>query len=81
MSLENVEVNFSVDARGSACPGPILEAKKGISKVKKGQVLEIMASDKGTRSDLPIWVKRSGHEFLGIIEGEGYFRLLIRRKK
>ncbi|MCY3413882.1 MAG: sulfurtransferase TusA family protein [Candidatus Heimdallarchaeota archaeon] len=71
----------TVDARGSACPGPILEAKKGISKVKKGQILEIMASDKGTLNDLPVWVKRVGHEFLGIVEAEGYYRLFIRRNK
>ena len=33
MSLENIVIAKTVDARGSACPGPILEAKKGISKV------------------------------------------------
>jgi TusA-related sulfurtransferase len=81
MNLETIKVDYSVDARGSSCPGPILEAKKGISKVKKDQVLEILATDPGTKNDLPIWIKRVGHEFLGVIEGEGYFRMLIRRKK
>ena len=81
MSIEDTEVHHSVDARGSACPGPILEAKKGIAKVKKGQVLEVLASDEGTRSDLPVWVKRVKHEYIGIIEGEGYFKMLIRRMK
>ena len=81
MSLENIVIAKTVDARGSACPGPILEAKKGISKVKKDEVLAVLGTDVVTKTDLPIWATRAGHEFLGIIEEEGYFRLLIRRKK
>jgi TusA-related sulfurtransferase len=81
MSLDTIKADYTVDARGSSCPGPILEAKKGISKVKKGEILEVLATDPGTKNDLPIWVKRVGHEFLGIVEGEGYFRLLIKRQK
>lgn len=81
MTLETTTADFTADARGSACPGPILEAKKGISKVKKGQILEVLASDKGTKNDLPIWVKRVGHELLGILDEEGYFRIYIKRMK
>jgi len=81
MNLETLKSSIVIDARGSACPGPILEAKKGIAKVKRGEVLEILSSDSGTRTDLPIWVKRAGHEYLGLLEAEGYYRLFIRRKK
>ncbi len=79
--LENIVADKMVDARGTSCPGPILEAKKGIAKVKVGEVLEIRASDPGTKDDLPVWVKRVGHEFLGVLDGEGYWRLFIKRKK
>ena len=41
------ESNGSVDCRGSACPGPLLEAKKAIASVKVGQVLEVLSSDPG----------------------------------
>jgi tRNA 2-thiouridine synthesizing protein A len=37
-ALEGAKV---VDARGSACPGPLLEAKKGMATIAVGQVIEI----------------------------------------
>ncbi len=70
-----------IDARGTACPGPLLEAKKGIGAVKVGQVIEIKSNDKGSRKDIAAWAGKVGHEFLGIIEAEGHDRLLVRRKK
>lgn len=70
-----------VDARGSACPGPLLEAKKGIGMVKVGEVLEIWSGDPNTKLDIPRWAEKVGHEYLGFLAVEGYDRLFIRRKK
>ncbi len=79
MDLEPAKV---VDARGSACPGPLLEAKKGIGGVPVGEVLEIRSNDPGTRKDIPIWANKVGHEFLGVLEAdEGYDRIFVRRQK
>ncbi len=80
--LEDLEPKKIVDARGSACPGPLLEAKKGIGAVSVGDVLEIRSSDKGTLADIPIWAKKVGHEFLGNVSAdEGYDRLFVKRGK
>jgi len=65
--LNSIEISSTVDARGSACPGPLLEAKKGIGKVKVGEVLEIYSNDSGTRTDIPAWSNKVGHEYLGIL--------------
>ena len=70
-----------IDARGTACPGPLLEAKKGIGAVKVGEVIEIKSNDKGSRKDIPAWAGKIGHEFLGQLEADGYDRLFVRRKK
>jgi len=79
--LNNIEVANTVDSRGSACPGPLLEAKKGIGKVKVGEVLEIYSNDAGTRTDIPAWSKKVGHEYLGMQEVDGYDKHFVRRKK
>jgi tRNA 2-thiouridine synthesizing protein A len=80
--LEDLEPKKIVDARGSACPGPLLEAKKGIGGVSVGDVLEIRSSDEGTRNDIPIWAKKVGHEYLGVLQAEeGYDRLFVKRGK
>jgi TusA-related sulfurtransferase len=81
VDLSTIEVGSTVDARGSACPGPLLEAKKGIGKVKVGEVLEIYSSDSGTRNDIPAWSKKVGHEYLGLLEVDGYDKHFVRRKK
>ena len=70
-----------VDARGSACPGPLLEAKKGIGQVKVGEILEIKSSDPGTRNDIPAWANKVGHEYLGVLEADGHDRIFVTRKK
>ena len=80
-NLSAVEIASTVDARGSACPGPLLEAKKGIGKVRVGEVLEIYSNDSGTRRDIPAWSNKVGHEYLGVLEADGYDKHFVRRKK
>jgi tRNA 2-thiouridine synthesizing protein A len=81
IDLNSLTVATTVDARGSACPGPLLEAKKGIGKVKVGEVLEIYSNDSGTRTDIPAWSKKVGHEYMGMIEADGYDKHFVTRKK
>lgn len=81
IDLTTVKVANMVDARGVACPGPLLEAKKGIGTVKVGEVLEIRSGDANTRNDIPKWAKKVGHEYLGYLEADGYDRLFVRRSK
>jgi len=80
-ALATVTADKVIDARGTACPGPLLEAKKGIGQVKVGQVIEIKSNDKGSRKDIAAWAAKVGHEYLGLVEAEGHDRLLVRRKK
>jgi TusA-related sulfurtransferase len=81
VDLNGIDVASVVDARGSACPGPLLEAKKGIGKVKVGEILEILSNDSATKNDIPVWANKVGHEFLGHIEADGCDRIFVRRKK
>jgi TusA-related sulfurtransferase len=79
--LEAITAAKVVDARGSACPGPLLEAKKGIGGVSLGAILEIWSSDPVTKGDIGAWSAKVGHEFLGVLPGEGYERIFVRRGK
>lgn len=79
--LTTIQAAKVVDARAMSCPGPLLEAKKGIATVKVGEVIEIWSGDANTKNDMPRWCEKVGHEFLGTLEGEGYERLFLRRMK
>jgi tRNA 2-thiouridine synthesizing protein A len=77
--LKNIKADKVVDARGTACPGPLLEAKKAIGTISSGQIIEVLSSDEGTKRDIPKWCEKKGHEFLGIIDEPGYFRVRLKK--
>jgi len=79
--LETIVADKVIDARGAACPGPLLEAKKGMNSVPVGGVIEIWSSDPVTKTDIALWAQKVGHEPLGNRAAEGYDRVLIRRGK
>jgi TusA-related sulfurtransferase len=79
--LQAIEAEKIVDARGSACPGPLLEAKKGMSGVAVGSVIEIWSTDPGTKTDISAWSGKVGHDFMGVLEAEGYDRVFVTRRK
>lgn len=79
--LSTLKPDKLIDARSTACPGPLLEAKKGIGSVKVEQVIEVKSNDQGSRKDLQAWSGKIGHEFLGFLEADGHDRLFVRRKK
>jgi tRNA 2-thiouridine synthesizing protein A len=78
--LKNLNVTKSVDARATACPGPLLAAKKGIKELESGQVMEVMSADPATKRDVPKWAAKQGHEYLGTIEESGFFRIYMKKK-
>jgi TusA-related sulfurtransferase len=78
--LKNAIVAKSVDARGTACPGPLLEAKKAIGIIKSGDIMEVLSADEGTKVDIPKWCSKQGHEFLGNIDENGYFKIYLRKQ-
>lgn len=78
--LQNLKVAKTVDARGTACPGPLLEAKKALGTIKSGDIMEILSADEGTKIDIPKWCTKQGHEYLGTIEVSGYFRIFMKKQ-
>ena len=79
--LTNLAISKVVDARGSACPGPLLEAKKGIGQINVGDILEIKSNDPVTRHDIPAWARKVGHDYLGFLEAEGHDRIFVTRRQ
>jgi tRNA 2-thiouridine synthesizing protein A len=81
LDIATLKVVKTVDARGTACPGPLLEAKRAIAAVPIGGIMEVLSSDAGTNEDIPLWAKKVGHEYLGNAEEAGYWRLFVKRAK
>ncbi len=79
MDLDSIKPDQTLDAKGLSCPMPLLRTKKAIGSIKAGQILEVLGTDPGSKNDLPGWCDRSGHTFLGTIEGDGFFQFFIKK--
>lgn len=79
--LKALTVDKEVDARGTACPGPLLEAKRAMAGVPIKGVMEVLSSDASTNKDIPKWADKIGHEYLGTIEDAGFWRIFVRKGK
>jgi len=77
--LKAIQADKVVDANGTACPGPLLAAKKAIGEIGSGQIMEVLSADEGTKKDIPKWATKKGHEYLGDIEEDGYFRMFLKK--
>ena len=70
-----------IDARGSFCPGPLMELIAGIKLLEVGDELELLSSDKGSASDIPEWVNKVGHEMVSSNEQDGVWHIVVRKAK
>lgn len=74
-----IKANVTLDAKGLACPMPIVRTKKTIETLEAGQVLEIQATDKGSTADLKAWADRVGHQYIGTIEEGDVLKHYVRK--
>ncbi|MFH2133881.1 MAG: sulfurtransferase TusA family protein [Pseudomonadota bacterium] len=72
--------DVELDVRKLACPLPILRAKKSLSMMTAGQVLKVVATDKGSPKDFVDFCSKTGNELLSSIEQSDEFVFLIRRR-
>ncbi len=55
-----------IDARGSFCPGPMMELVRAIKSANVGDVIELISNDKGSEKEIPSWISRTSHKLLEI---------------
>lgn len=68
-----------LDAKGFACPMPIVKTKKAINELESGQVLEVHTTDKGAKNDLSAWAKSGGHELVHFEEEKNVLTFWIKK--
>jgi len=69
----------TIDARGSFCPGPLMELIRGIRESTPGTVLAVWSSDSGSRIDIPKWVDKAGHRLVGVFARDGFDEILVEK--
>lgn len=70
-----------LDCVGLYCPMPIVKTAEKMKQMKQGEVLEVVADDKGIKQDMPAWAKATGNEFLGTEEKGGEIRVYVKKSR
>ena len=68
-----------VDARGSFCPGPLMELIRAIRESEPGQIIAVYSSDTGSKIDIPKWVEKAGHRLIGMERRDGYDEIVVEK--
>ena len=71
----------TIDARGSYCPGPLMELIRAIREGSAGDVVSVYSSDSGSRIDIPRWVEKAGHRLIGVTQRDGYDEIVVEQKR
>ncbi|MGN7298301.1 sulfurtransferase TusA family protein [Ferdinandcohnia sp. SAFN-114] len=74
-----MNIDKVLDAKGLACPMPIVKTKKAIDSLESGQILEVLATDKGAKNDLTAWAASTGHELVETKEENGVLYFYIKK--
>jgi tRNA 2-thiouridine synthesizing protein A len=72
-------VTTTLDARGSFCPGPLMELIRGMRESEVGDVIAILSTDRGSKVDIPKWVEKAGHRLIGVFGRDGYDEIVIEK--
>jgi tRNA 2-thiouridine synthesizing protein A len=77
--VEGLTITKEIDARGSFCPGPLMELIRQVKNAQIGDVIAVTSSDEGSKKDIPAWVAKAQQEFLGTEPAMGAIRFLVRK--
>ncbi len=76
-----VQIDKTIDARGMACPGPLMNLIGAIRQGEVGQTFEVLSSDEGSKTDIPAWVAKAKHELVEVRQDEGFAHFVVRKAR
>jgi TusA-related sulfurtransferase len=79
MTETAVSITRTVDARGSFCPGPLMELIRAIRESQVGDVIAVYSSDKGSKIDIPKWIEKAGHRLVALETRDGYDEIVVEK--
>jgi tRNA 2-thiouridine synthesizing protein A len=75
------QIDKTIDARGMACPGPLMNLIGAIRQGQVGQMFDVLSSDEGSKTDIPAWVAKAKHELVDVVEDRGFTHFIVRKAR
>jgi len=74
-------ITRTVDARGSYCPGPLMELIRAVRESQVGDVIAVRSSDRGSKIDIPKWIEKAGHRLIEVASRDGYDEIIVEKAR
>jgi TusA-related sulfurtransferase len=81
MTIQTSPITRTVDARGSYCPGPLMELIRAIREGTVGDIIAVYSSDKGSKTDIPKWIEKAGHRLITLDARGGYDEIVVEKMR
>jgi TusA-related sulfurtransferase len=81
MTATATTITRTVDARGSFCPGPLMELIRAIREGQVGDIIAVYSSDKGSKTDIPKWIEKAGHRLVAVEARDGYDEIVVEKAR
>ena len=79
--MTTTQITRTIDARGMACPGPLMALIGAVREGQVGDVIEVLSSDEGSATDIPAWVAKARYQLLEVVPEDGYAHYVIRKTR
>lgn len=77
--MSTVQIDKTIDARGMACPGPLMNLIGAIRQGEVGQTFDVLSSDEGSKTDIPAWVAKAKHELVEVRQDDGFSHFIVKK--
>ena len=74
------QIDKELNCMGMICPLPVLRTKKALAVMQTGQVLKVVANDRGAEQDIPMFAKQTGNELLASEKQDEIFTFYLKRR-
>lgn len=78
MIVSDLKIDVELDCKGMFCPMPLVQLKKATKNMQPGQVLRLVATDPGSKRDVPAWAEKTGNMILDSSEEDKEFTFIIK---
>jgi TusA-related sulfurtransferase len=79
--MTEIQITRTIDAKGMPCPGPLMSLIGAIREGHVGEIIEVLSTDEGSRTDIPAWVEKAGMELVEVAEEDGFTRFVVRKAR
>ncbi|GGK71777.1 MULTISPECIES: sulfurtransferase TusA family protein [Haloarcula] len=74
------DIAETLDVKGASCPMPVVKTKSATDDLDTGDVLEVLATDPGSMSDIDGWAAGTeGVELVDQEEGDDVYKHYVRK--